>query len=151
MRLMGLFLSLAAIVWALYQLAGGDDAETVIPVEHKRALDTAKGLSNPCRTLRTRAWRKLRKKASHRFSGVVPNFWRYLGNVALSIKFSSPFVCNTAIRPLTIPSAIGGSMIVSTTPTTKGHIITRYCGVIAGEAILGANLVKDMFAGIRDW
>ena len=44
MRLIGLVLSLAAIVWALYQLAGGDDAETVIPVEHQRALDTARGL-----------------------------------------------------------------------------------------------------------
>jgi hypothetical protein len=28
----------------LYQLSGGDDAETIIPVEHQRALDTAKGL-----------------------------------------------------------------------------------------------------------
>ncbi|MBU5873075.1 heavy metal-binding domain-containing protein, partial [Vibrio cholerae O1] len=26
----------------------------------------------------------------------------------------------------------------------------RYCGVIAGEAILGANIFKDLFAGIRD-
>jgi len=41
-------------------------------------------------------------------------------------------------------------MVVSTTPTIEGHVITRYCGVIAGEAILGANLFKDMFAGIRD-
>lgn len=41
-------------------------------------------------------------------------------------------------------------MIVTTTPTVEGHRITRYCGVIAGEAILGANLFKDIFAGIRD-
>src|SRR5688572_31392758 len=41
-------------------------------------------------------------------------------------------------------------MIVSTTPSIEGHKITEYCGVIAGEAILGANLFKDLFAGIRD-
>src|SRR5688572_13884151 len=41
-------------------------------------------------------------------------------------------------------------MIVSTTPSIEGHKITEYCGVIAGEAILGANLFKDIFAGIRD-
>ncbi|HMT93740.1 heavy metal-binding domain-containing protein [uncultured Thiothrix sp.] len=41
-------------------------------------------------------------------------------------------------------------MLVSTTPTIEGKRITRYCGVIAGEAILGANIVKDLFAGIRD-
>lgn len=41
-------------------------------------------------------------------------------------------------------------MIISTTPSVEGHKITKYCGVIAGEAILGANLLKDLFAGIRD-
>lgn len=41
-------------------------------------------------------------------------------------------------------------MYVTTTPTIEGKRITRYCGVIAGEAILGANLFKDLFAGIRD-
>jgi uncharacterized protein YbjQ (UPF0145 family) len=41
-------------------------------------------------------------------------------------------------------------MIVTTTPNVEGHKIKRYCGVIAGEAILGANLFKDLFAGIRD-
>jgi uncharacterized protein YbjQ (UPF0145 family) len=41
-------------------------------------------------------------------------------------------------------------MIVTTTPTIEGKRITRYCGVVAGEAILGANLFKDLFAGIRD-
>ena len=41
-------------------------------------------------------------------------------------------------------------MIITTTPSVEDHRITRYCGVIAGEAILGANFVKDMFAGIRD-
>lgn len=41
-------------------------------------------------------------------------------------------------------------MIVTTTPSIEGKRITRYCGVVAGEAILGANLFKDLFAGIRD-
>ena len=41
-------------------------------------------------------------------------------------------------------------MIVTTTPSIEGKQITRYCGVVAGEAILGANLFKDLFAGIRD-
>jgi uncharacterized protein YbjQ (UPF0145 family) len=41
-------------------------------------------------------------------------------------------------------------MIVTTTPSIEGRKITRYCGVVAGEAILGANLFKDLFAGIRD-
>ncbi|MCL1038675.1 heavy metal-binding domain-containing protein [Shewanella corallii] len=41
-------------------------------------------------------------------------------------------------------------MIITTTPSVEGRRITAYRGVVAGEAILGANLFKDMFAGIRD-
>jgi uncharacterized protein YbjQ (UPF0145 family) len=41
-------------------------------------------------------------------------------------------------------------MIVTTTPGIEGRRIVRYCGVVAGEAVLGANLFKDLFAGIRD-
>lgn len=41
-------------------------------------------------------------------------------------------------------------MLLTTTPSVEGKTITRYCGVVAGEAILGANLFKDLFAGIRD-
>jgi len=43
-----------------------------------------------------------------------------------------------------------GGMIVTTTPSIEGRMITRYCGIVTGEAILGANLFKDLFAGIRD-
>jgi len=39
---------------------------------------------------------------------------------------------------------------VTTTHSIEGQRITRYCGVVCGEAILGANLFKDLFAGIRD-
>ena len=41
-------------------------------------------------------------------------------------------------------------MLVTTAPTIEGKRITKYCGVVAGEAILGANVFKDLFAGIRD-
>jgi uncharacterized protein YbjQ (UPF0145 family) len=41
-------------------------------------------------------------------------------------------------------------MTVTTTPSVEGQRITRYCGIVTGEAILGANVFKDLFAGIRD-
>jgi len=41
-------------------------------------------------------------------------------------------------------------MDLTTTPSIEGKAIRKYCGVVAGEAILGANLFKDLFAGIRD-
>lgn len=41
-------------------------------------------------------------------------------------------------------------MQITTTHSIEGRKITRYCGVIAGEAVLGANIVKDLFAGISD-
>ena len=41
-------------------------------------------------------------------------------------------------------------MILSTTPNLEGHRITRYYGIVTGEAILGANIFRDVFAGIRD-
>ena len=41
-------------------------------------------------------------------------------------------------------------MICSTTPTLQGQEILEYRGVVNGEAILGANIFKDFFAGIRD-
>lgn len=41
-------------------------------------------------------------------------------------------------------------MTLSTTPAIEGRRITKYCGIVTGEAILGANIFKDLFAGIRD-
>ncbi len=41
-------------------------------------------------------------------------------------------------------------MIVTTTPTIEGRTIAEYRGLVTGEAILGANIFKDLFAGIRD-
>jgi len=41
-------------------------------------------------------------------------------------------------------------MILSTTPQIEGHTIREYKGVVTGETIIGANFVKDFFAGVRD-
>jgi len=41
-------------------------------------------------------------------------------------------------------------MIVTTTPSVEGKAVREYLGVVAGEAILGANIFKDFGAGIRD-
>ena len=41
-------------------------------------------------------------------------------------------------------------MLVVTTPDLQGFTIRRYIGVVTGEAILGANIFRDFFAGIRD-
>lgn len=41
-------------------------------------------------------------------------------------------------------------MQFSTTPTLEGQTIVEYCCVVTGEAILGANIFRDFFAGIRD-
>ena len=41
-------------------------------------------------------------------------------------------------------------MILSTTPTIEGRNILEYKGVVTGEVIIGANMFKDFFAGIRD-
>ena len=41
-------------------------------------------------------------------------------------------------------------MIVSTTNTLEGRNVTAYHGVVTGEAIVGANMFRDMFAGIRN-
>ncbi|MEE4346824.1 MAG: heavy metal-binding domain-containing protein [Paracoccaceae bacterium] len=41
-------------------------------------------------------------------------------------------------------------MIVTTTNSIEGHRITDYRGIVVGEAIMGANVVRDIFAGITD-
>lgn len=41
-------------------------------------------------------------------------------------------------------------MIVTTTPNIEGKQIVEYLGIVTGEAIMGANLFKDLFASIRD-
>lgn len=41
-------------------------------------------------------------------------------------------------------------MLVTTTNSIDGKKITKYLGIVSGEAILGANIFRDFFAGIRD-
>lgn len=41
-------------------------------------------------------------------------------------------------------------MIITTTPNIEGKPIRQYLGIVAGEAIMGANVVRDLFASITD-
>ncbi len=41
-------------------------------------------------------------------------------------------------------------MLVTTTHNVEGKRIKRYCGIVSGEAILGANIFRDFLAGVRD-
>lgn len=41
-------------------------------------------------------------------------------------------------------------MLLTTTSIIEGRPVTRYHGLVSGEAILGANVFRDLFAGIRD-
>lgn len=41
-------------------------------------------------------------------------------------------------------------MLITTTPSVEGRKVIRYLGIVTGEAIMGANIFKDLFAGIRD-
>jgi uncharacterized protein YbjQ (UPF0145 family) len=41
-------------------------------------------------------------------------------------------------------------MIITTTPNIEGHAIEQYYGIVTGEAIMGANIVRDIFASITD-
>lgn len=42
-------------------------------------------------------------------------------------------------------------MILTTTPLIEGHPVLEYKGIVTGETIIGANVIKDFFAGIRDF
>ena len=41
-------------------------------------------------------------------------------------------------------------MILTTTNTLETHQVKEYLGIVTGETIIGANIIKDLFAGIRD-
>jgi uncharacterized protein YbjQ (UPF0145 family) len=58
----------------------------------------------------------------------------------------------TAIITLAMLKPMDGTpdIISTTTPSIDGTRIVRYLGIVSGEAILGANIFRDMFAGIRD-
>ena len=42
-------------------------------------------------------------------------------------------------------------MLLTTTPTIEGHTIQQYLGIVTSETIIGANVVRDCFAGLRDF
>lgn len=44
----------------------------------------------------------------------------------------------------------GTEIIVTTTPTVEGRPARNYLGIVTGEVIVGANIFRDLFAGIRD-
>ena len=41
-------------------------------------------------------------------------------------------------------------MLVTTTNTVEGRTVAEYRGIVAGEAVMGANIFRDLFASIRD-
>lgn len=41
-------------------------------------------------------------------------------------------------------------MLMSTTSVIEGRPVTKYLGVVTGEAIIGANIFRDLFATVRD-
>lgn len=43
-----------------------------------------------------------------------------------------------------------GGMLVTTTDHVDGRKIARYLGVVSGDAVMGTNMFRDMFAGLRD-
>jgi uncharacterized protein YbjQ (UPF0145 family) len=42
------------------------------------------------------------------------------------------------------------NLIITTTPTIEGKPVSEYLGIVSGETIIGANIIKDFFAGVRD-
>jgi uncharacterized protein YbjQ (UPF0145 family) len=53
-------------------------------------------------------------------------------------------------KHITINNNMGIKMLVTTTNNIEGKKIVKYLGLVSGEAIMGANIFKDFFAGIRD-
>lgn len=41
-------------------------------------------------------------------------------------------------------------MIITTTPSVEGRRVANYLGIVVGESILGTNIFRDIFAGLRD-
>ena len=42
-------------------------------------------------------------------------------------------------------------MILTTTPTIEGYTVKQYLGIVASETIIGANVFRDIMAGLRDF
>jgi uncharacterized protein YbjQ (UPF0145 family) len=55
-----------------------------------------------------------------------------------------------ALSPVAAEFDEAHPMIVTTTPSIEGRSIRQYHGIVTGEAILGANIFRDLFASVRD-
>jgi uncharacterized protein YbjQ (UPF0145 family) len=65
------------------------------------------------------------------------------------LKYANNIYFRIYIRSKSInPSA---NMIVTTTPTIEGRTVRTYLGVISSETIIGANFIKDILGGLRDF
>jgi hypothetical protein len=63
MRLVGMILALAAIVWVLYQMAGGGEAETVIPVEYQQSLNKAQDVEQTLKDATQKSMQKAEQES----------------------------------------------------------------------------------------
>jgi uncharacterized protein YbjQ (UPF0145 family) len=64
--------------------------------------------------------------------------------------FEFDLMCHFFYLPISLIKLKGNAMLMTTTNNVEGKRIIKYHGLVSGEAILGANIFKDFFAGIRD-
>ncbi len=62
----------------------------------------------------------------------------------LSVKDSPTYV------PTPTPESAMKDLVITTTPNIQGSKIEEYLGIVSGEAVLGANILRDTLAGITD-
>jgi uncharacterized protein YbjQ (UPF0145 family) len=94
---------------------------------------------------------KAAQEATKRRSGRIALANKRLDRQGTDLAAFYEKVAAQKIADAYFPSFCGEKIMqLTTTPNIEGKHVTKYCGVIAGEAILGANLFKDLFAGIRD-
>jgi uncharacterized protein YbjQ (UPF0145 family) len=83
-----------------------------------------------------------------------PALDRMSANLTSLRQFGQEFSCRPSPLPgpgLSLaPATRRRRMIISTTPTLEGRPVREYLGIVTGEVIVGANIFKDLFAGIRD-
>ena len=73
-----------------------------------------------------------------------------LNLAALATSLDSRYITARTVIPRKTMENKRKRMIVTTTPIIEGRPVESYLGIVTGEAIMGANMFKDMFAGIRD-
>jgi uncharacterized protein YbjQ (UPF0145 family) len=68
--------------------------------------------------------------------------------IVFFLSFVGHFVRLRAASPMT--TIQDGKLLIATTPSVQGWRIVHYSGIVAGEAIIGANIFRDIFATVRD-